>query len=209
MTPAIWYFDFISPFAYLQFARLDQFVGEADIRLKPVLFAALLMHWGQKGPAEIAPKRRFVYRFFKWQADRRGVPFSMPAVHPFDPLPPLRLAVAAGSTREAVRAIFDHIYGQGRLLDSDEAITALGSRIGVHDAVAQLSDRRAKDGLRANTEEAVAGGVFGVPTFVVDGEVFWGDDATDMVRDFLRNRDLFKNGEMQRLSTLPVGPARK
>src|SRR5690349_7880919 len=87
MTEAIWYFDFISPFAYLQFSRLSQFPADLRVTIKPVLFAGLLQHYGHKGPAEIPSKRRFVYRFFKWQAARRGravqhasgAPFSTPA----------------------------------------------------------------------------------------------------------------------------------
>ena len=208
MTKATWYFDFISPFAYLQFTRLDRLAADLDLTLKPVLFPALLAHWGQKGPAEIAPKRRFIYRFFQWQADRRGVPFKMPPVHPFDPLPPLRLAIAAGAGMAAVRAIFSHIYGEGRELASDEDITALGRAIGLPDAVARLSDQRVKDTLRANTAEAIAAGVFGVPTFVVEGELFWGDDAGEMLRDFLADPQLFAGSEMTRLSTMPMGRTR-
>ena len=208
MTPATWYFDFLSPFAYLQFTQFGKFATELDVTLKPVLFPGLLKHWGQLGPAEIPPKRRFVYRFFKWHADRRGVPFKMPPVHPFNPLPPLRLAVAAGATMESVRLIFSHLYGEGSQLDSDQAIAGLGRKIGVHDAVARLSDQRVKDALRANTEEAIAKGVFGVPTFIVEGELFWGDDATEMLRDFLNDRKLFDNSEMTRLSTMPMGHTR-
>lgn len=64
MTKAKWYFDFISPFAYLQLARFSQLPADLDITPVPVVFSALLKHWGQLGPAEIPPKRRFVYRFF-------------------------------------------------------------------------------------------------------------------------------------------------
>src|SRR5579872_3558241 len=84
MAEAIWYFDFISPFAYLQFSRFSQLPADLRVTIKPVLFAGLLQHHGHKGPAEIPSKRRFVYRFFKWQAARRGVPFNMPPVHLFN-----------------------------------------------------------------------------------------------------------------------------
>ena len=91
MTKTTWYFDFISPFAYLQLARFTELPQSLDINLKPVLFGSLLKHWGQLGPAEIPPKRRFVYRFFKWSADRLDLPFIMPPSHPYNPLPALRL----------------------------------------------------------------------------------------------------------------------
>ena len=89
MTEAKWYFDFISPFAYLQLARFSTLPGNLEITAVPVVFGGLLTHWGQLGPAEIPPKRRFVYRFFQWNADRLGVPFAMPPRHPYNPLPSL------------------------------------------------------------------------------------------------------------------------
>src|SRR5207248_1427625 len=75
MTKATWYFDFVSPFSYLQLARFGDLPGDLEVAMKPILFSALLEHWEHKGPAEISTKRRFVYRFFRWQAGRRGIPF--------------------------------------------------------------------------------------------------------------------------------------
>jgi len=63
--------------------------------------------------------------------------------------------------------------------------------------------------LRSNTEEAVSKGVFGVPTFAVDGELFWGVDSTDMLLDYLADPSLFTTGDMARISDLPIGQARK
>jgi 2-hydroxychromene-2-carboxylate isomerase len=207
-SPASWYFDFISPFAYLQFASLKELADDLKIELKPVLVSALLEHWGQKGPAEIPPKRRFVYRFFKWQADRRGVSFKMPAVHPFNPLPPLRLAIAAGSGWAAVHAIFHFIYGEGRNINSDETLAELAALVGIANSSSLVSDKKISGMLRANTEQAISQGVFGVPTIVVDQEIFWGDDATPMLKDYLRDRNLLRSDEMQRISNLPMGLVR-
>jgi len=97
MTKAKWYFDFLSPFAYLQLARFQKLPPNLEVTTVPVVFGAILKHWGQLGPAEIPPKRRFVYRFFQWKADQLGLPFAMPQMHPFNPLPALRLCVAAGA----------------------------------------------------------------------------------------------------------------
>ncbi|MGI9398942.1 MAG: DsbA family protein, partial [Paracoccaceae bacterium] len=107
MTKAKWYFDFISPFAYLQFARFPQLPNNLEITPVPAVFGAILQHWGQLGPAEIPPKRRFVYRFFQWNADQLGIPFTMPPMHPFNPIPALRLCTAAGAGIENTRAVFD------------------------------------------------------------------------------------------------------
>ena len=207
MTEAIWYFDFISPFAYLQFSRFSQLPADLRVTIKPVLFAGLLQHHGHKGPAEIPSKRRFVYRFFKWQAARRGVPFNMPPVHPFQPLPPLRLAIAAGSTSEVVGRIFNFIYGRGRNVES-AALLELGRELGVDNVETRITDPQVKERLRQNTEEAISAGVFGVPSFVARGELFWGDDATDMLLDFIENPALFEDPEMVRLSNMPMGVRR-
>jgi 2-hydroxychromene-2-carboxylate isomerase len=207
MTEAIWYFDFISPFAYLQFSRFSQLPTDLRVTIKPVLFAGLLEQHGQKGPAEIPSKRRFVYRFFKWQAVRRGVPFNMPPMHPFQPLPPLRLAIAAGGTSEAVGRIFDFIYGRGRNVEG-AALLELGRELGLDNIEARITDPQVKACLRRNTEEAISAGVFGVPSFVARGELFWGDDATEMLLDFIKNPALFEDPEMVRLSNMPMGVRR-
>ena len=209
MRKATWYFDFISPFSYLQLARFNELPSDLELTLKPVVFSALLKHWGQKGPAEIPTKRRFTYRFFKWQADQRGIAFTMPARHPFNPIPPLRLAQAKGADLNSVRQIFHFIYGEGRNLNDSAAIDELGLNLGISDAQARISDPLIKQALKDNTDEAIAAGAFGVPTFVADGELFWGDDATQMFIDFLRDADLFRQPDMLRISSMPMGMERQ
>ena len=79
MRSAIWYFDFVSPFAYICLHRLKELPQHLKLEYRPVLFAGLLGHWGQKGPAEIASKRRYTYRWCNWWAERLGIPFRFPA----------------------------------------------------------------------------------------------------------------------------------
>jgi 2-hydroxychromene-2-carboxylate isomerase len=208
MRKAVWYFDFISPFSYLQLACFHELPADLELALKPVVFSALLKHWGQKGPAEIPTKRRFVYRFFKWQADKRGVPFTMPPMHPFNPLPPLRLALVKGADINTVRQIFHFIYGEGRSLDDEGALTEIGERLGISDPASRVSEPAIKETLKSNTDEAIAAGAFGVPTFVVDGELFWGDDSTQMFMDFLHDAPLFQQTDMMRISSMPMGMER-
>ena len=209
MKKAEWYFDFISPFAYLQLARFEQLRAHLDIRPVPVVFGGLLKHWGQLGPAEIPAKRRFVYRLFQWQAQQLGVPFVMPERHPFNPLPALRLCVAAGSEIDHAQAIFDLIYGQGVQPDDPAGIRAMAAAVQLDDPEQPLSDGDVKQRLLDNGAAAIAAGVFGVPTFVVDGQLFWGSDATDMLLDYLNHPELFETTEMQRISQMPMGTVRK
>jgi len=196
-----WYFDFVSPYSYLCFHRL---AGISSVMTyKPVLFAGLLAHWGQKGPAEIPVKRRWTYRWCTWWAQELGIPFRFPAAHPFNPLQHLRLALAAGCTVEAVQRIFDAVWTTGA--DASQGLPTLCSDLGV--PMEKLSDM--KDPLRRNTEEAAARGVFGVPSFVVDGEVFWGADSIEFLKAFLANPAVVRSEEMRRLDALPVAAARK
>jgi len=202
-TPSVdWYFDFVSPFAYLALHRLGEF--SHPVTYKPVLFAGLLNHWGQKGPAEIPAKRRWTYRWCTWWAEELGVPFRFPAAHPFNPLPHLRLALACGNEPRAVKRIFEWIWMSGEHADDPKRFASLCTDLGV--AEAKLGE--VKDQLRANTEEAATRGVFGVPSFVIDGEVFWGADAIDFARAFLADPTTVRNPEMRRVDALPVAAAR-
>tara|TARA_B100000902_G_scaffold324437_1_gene318607 strand:- start:2604 stop:3236 length:633 start_codon:yes stop_codon:yes gene_type:complete len=209
MIKAKWYFDFISPFAYLQFAQFSKLPTNIEITPVPAVFGAILQHWGQLGPAEIPPKRRFVYRFFQWNADQLGIPFAMPPMHPFNPIPALRLCTAVGASIEHTRAVFDLIYGKGIQPDSPEGIQLIGEALNIPNPESAMQDTLVKESLRSNTARATSDGVFGVPSFVIDGEVFWGGDSTEMMLDFLKNPALFKTPEMKRISNMEMGLTRK
>lgn len=206
METVDWYFDFVSPYSYLQCERVAKF--PAPIRPRPLVFAALLNHWGHKGPAEMPSKRTFVYRQVQWLAAREGVVMRFPPRHPFNPIRALRLAIVMGSTFEAVQGIFRHIWREGDDVDSPEGFARLCERLNVADAEARISDPAVKEALRRNGEEAIAAGVFGVPTLAIGGELFWGYDATDMALDYLRDPVAFISEEMRRVDQLPYGATR-
>src|SRR5512141_1498660 len=111
---ATWYFDFISPFSYLQLERVRQWRSRFEITPVPVAFGAILNQLGSIGPAEIPGKREFTYRIAQWQAERAGVTLRFPPAHPFNPLAALRLCIAAGSGWPAVEASFAHLWRYGR-----------------------------------------------------------------------------------------------
>ena len=206
MKKVDWYFDFISPFAYLQFSQFKKFENELNITIHPVVFGALLKHWGQLGPAEIVPKRIFTYRFFKWKADRLGIEYTMPPSHPFNPLPALLSCIAGNSTYEVTKEIFDIIYKQGEQPDQKEGREKLETLLNKYPSeYSELDESALKKILRTNTSRAIENGVFGVPTFVVDRQIFWGGDASDMMLDFIKNPELFSSEEMQRVSSMPMG----
>jgi len=205
MKTAVFYFDFVSPFSYLAQQRVAEVAAEVVYR--PVLFAGLLAHWGNQGPAEISPKRLWTYRHCQWQADEMGIPFRFPAQHPFNPLHHLRLAIAAGATAAAVARIFEAIWTTGADAADAAAFARLCGELNVEGEA--LATPAVKDALRSNTEDAAQRGVFGVPTFEVDGEMFWGADAIDFLKAYLEEPAILRSDEMRRLATLPVGARRK
>jgi 2-hydroxychromene-2-carboxylate isomerase len=176
------YFDFVSPFAYLAFEKMPQALEGCSyvVDYKPVLFAGMLQHWGQKGPAEIDSKRAWTFRHVHWLAAQQGVPMQTPVLHPFNPLALLRLAVACGPNRRVVESIFRHVWTSGGADANDPArLDAL--RLQLAPARDAGSDE-VKSELRQATEDAIALGLFGVPSMVCDGRVFWGLDALPMLR---------------------------
>jgi 2-hydroxychromene-2-carboxylate isomerase len=207
MRTAIWYFDFVSPFAYIGLHRLRELPADVEIDYRPVLFAGLLNHWGQKGPAELPSKRRYTYRWSHWWARSLGLPLRYPAAHPFNPLQHLRLAIACGTRPDAIRRIFDALWTSGGEASDQAAFVALCAELGV--TPDRLGAPEIKAQLRKNTEGAVQAGVFGVPTFGVDGELFWGADSVGFLKAYLADASVLKNDEMRRLDGLPVSAARK
>ena len=197
-----WYFDFISPYAYLQSTHLDALANDAEIECVPVLFAGLLNHWGQKGPAEVAPKKIFSFRQCVWRAHEEGIDFHTPPKHPFNPLRVLRLAIALGNDRAIVQKIFRCIWVDGNLPDDDAGWAAIQETLGVDDGDELTADAQVKAQLLRNGEAAVAAGVFGVPTCRVGVEVFWGADCLDMVCDYLEHPEMFDDDDMRRINTL-------
>jgi len=196
MRSADWYFDFISPFAYLQSEQLAALGTLARIRYRPILFAGLLNANAHKGPAEIPAKRTFTYRFVTWQAKRMGIPIKFPPEHPFNPLALLRLAYACAGppglpNRHVCRTILHHVWRGG----GDPVDAARLAQL-----TQQLAPRRdpagaeVKQALRASTDQAIGLGIFGVPTVQVEQRLFWGLDALEMVAASLRGDPWFDAG---------------
>jgi 2-hydroxychromene-2-carboxylate isomerase len=205
---ATWYFDPISPYVYLQLPDLDRLPPEIDVRPVPVLLAALLKHWGTKGPAEIPAKRLHTYRQCVWLAQSRGLVFRMPPRHPFNPLAALRLLCALGPTLEQVRVTSRFVFEHGGDPSTAEGLRELGKRLEVEEPEALAGAPSAKDKLWANTDQAIAHGVWGVPTFIIGAELFWGADSFPMMLGYLTDPGLFERSEMKGLPALPVGAAR-
>ena len=203
-----WVFDVISPFAYLALKQFGRLPHGTEVDYVPVLFAGLLDHHGQTGPAEIAAKRRFTYRFALWRARKLGLEMRMPPAHPFNPLMALRLIIACGSTRHGVETVFDAVWLHGRDVADPAVIADLGTRLDVSDVQGAITQPSVKQKLRENTEWAIARNVFGVPTFVIGDELFWGQDGFDMALDYLSDPVRFEDERMRAIESIGVGAVR-
>ena len=204
-----WYFDFISPFAWLQLHRLAAIRTRVAVEPVPMLFAAVLDKYEHRGPAEIPGKREFTYQFVQWRAERQQVPLRFPPAHPFNPLQALRLCIAAGTRWDAVESIFAHIWEHGRAADSIDVLRDTATALGIADIEAALSADSVKQQLRANTDQALARGVCGVPTLRIGEALFWGEDATGMALDYLDDPQRFASGEYTRIVSLPQAVQRR
>jgi 2-hydroxychromene-2-carboxylate isomerase len=210
-TEATWYFDVISPFAYLALGEIEELAQRITITWRPILFAGLLEHWKHLGPAEIPPKRIHTYRLCLFEAQRRGIAFRFPPSHPFNPLKPLRLLSALDASPKAVRIVMDRIWRDGLDLSLkenwDATCTALG--LAADRAVDLINAAETKAKLRANTDAAISAKLFGVPTLQIGDELFWGADALPMARAYLDDPGMFKSGEMLRVASMGASASRQ
>jgi 2-hydroxychromene-2-carboxylate isomerase len=211
MKHITFYFDVISPYAYLAFEHLPEALQgiSHQVTYKPVLFAGVLMHHGQLGPAEIAPKREWTYRQVQWLAHQLDVELKLPSAHPFNPLALLRLAVACGANglpnRYVAETLFRHVWRTGLDAESAARIDALTRALKpAHDPNSQVVKALLKD----YTESAVQDGVFGVPTFKVDDKLFFGLDALPMLAAYLKSDAWYSSSAWNSVDKIPIGTAR-
>ncbi|HEY1089558.1 MAG TPA: 2-hydroxychromene-2-carboxylate isomerase [Burkholderiaceae bacterium] len=190
------FFDPLSPYAYLAFEHLpDALQGLSyEVEYLPVLLAPLLKANGQKGPAEIETKRHWTFRQVAWQAHQLSLPLQVPEQHPFNPLALARLCWATAApgrtpSRFAVEQVLRHVWrGEGADANAPARLTALRQQLQPQ----QEPDSDAvKAALRAATDLALALGCFGVPTIAFKGRLFWGFDALPMLAAAMRGEAWF------------------
>jgi 2-hydroxychromene-2-carboxylate isomerase len=217
------YFDFLSPYAYLAWIRVRRQVAlrgnRERVEPKPVLLSGLLGHWGQLGPAEVPAKRTFVIRDCLRIATRDSVPFTFPPTHPFRPLAALRAMLpeaAGGADRQSIAdALWSAAWVRGDDISDEAGVAAALDRAGLEGAAiaARTRDDSVKLALRQNTEDALALGVFGVPTFIVPArqgtELIWGNDRLDDVFDVLDGCDPLDRERFKKMEAIPLGAERR
>jgi 2-hydroxychromene-2-carboxylate isomerase len=208
--------DYLSPYAYLAWTRMPALAARHGRVLEPVpvLLAGLLNALGTVGPAEIPPKRVYVFKHTSRIAHEFGVPLVPPPSHPFNPLLALRVTAAVEDLEarsRLVSALFASTWGGGKGAETPEAVSAAIQAAGL-DAPALLAAAQTpevKDRVRRNTEEALAAGAFGVPSVLVDGEMFFGVDSLGHLERFLRGEDPLSQVDLERWRDLPSSASRR
>jgi 2-hydroxychromene-2-carboxylate isomerase len=145
-----------------------------------------------------------------WLAQQQACPLRMPASHPFNPVSLLRLALACDGqgvpSRYQCEQLFQHVWGEGLEASDPQRLADLQARLA---PVRDPQSDEVKTQLRQATQAAVDKGVFGVPTAVVDGELFWGVDATDMLLGYVAEDPFFRSEAYALAHNLPAAVHRK
>lgn len=207
------YLDFVSPYAWLAFQQLPSTLQGLSVHVeyRPVLLGALLQQNHNPGPAGIPAKRIWTYRHALWLGQHLGVPLDMPRHHPFNPLPLLRIVLQTSNqgaiNRYVTETMFRHVWEGGADAVDSTRLEELRATLQPQLSTAPNGAEQAKQWLRSNTEQATAHGVFGVPAFAVNGEVFWGLDSLPMLRDFLTGHECFTSPAWENAKSLSSGLA--
>ncbi|MFT3765883.1 MAG: 2-hydroxychromene-2-carboxylate isomerase [Minicystis sp.] len=214
-APIVFYFDVISPYAYIAWTQIHALAERhaREVEPAPILFAALLNANGNKGPAEIPSKRVYIFKDVLRTAARLGLPLTPPPAHPFNPLLALRAASApmpAGTRRALIDALFRATWGGGGGVHGEREVAAACAAVGLDPAatLAAATSDEGKARVRARTEEALSRGVFGVPSMWADGELFWGYDAFAHLERFLDGEDPIDDAALAKWAGLPAAASR-
>jgi 2-hydroxychromene-2-carboxylate isomerase len=210
------YFDYISPYSYVAWHQIPAIAARhaQSIEPVPVLFGAVLDAHGTKGPAEVPAKRRYALKDVYRKARRAGLPLALPPAHPFNPLLALRassLALPDDARRRLIDALFAAVWATGEGIEAPGAVARIAGSVGLDGEAIEraASEPTGKARLRAQTDEAIAAGVFGVPTVAVDGELFWGVDALDLLDAYLEQREPVPPELIARWEALPASAIRR
>ena len=198
------YFDYISHNAYLAWSQLGPLAHRYNLEVEPVpvLFAGLLNANGQLGPAEIPAKASWMARDVIRKATLLGVPLAPPASHPFNPLLSLRVSsvpLPEGQLEPLVQALFEATWVRGLDVSDVEVVASIASDVGLNgeELVARAGSAEIKSRLRAQNDDAIKVGVFGVPSMVVDSEVFWGFDDFPHLELYLLGEDPLRGADLE------------
>ena len=185
------YFDLSSPYSYLAATQIGKMVARhgAELRWRPVVLAAVFKAAGNSMPAQSPPKAKYMFDDLQRWAKRLHVPFTFTTRFPVNAMKAHRLLCACelahgpGEAARLARVLFDALWTHDQDLTSNEVLEKLTQQLGLPGAtlLAATEAQSVKDRLRANTDEAIARGMFGAPAFYVGDELYFGNDRLDFV----------------------------
>lgn len=187
------FFDLSSPYSYLASTQM-QALGErtgAAIAWRPMVLGAVFKAVGNEMPARVPAKARWMAQDLQRWADHYGVPWRMSSYFPANTIKAMRLILVDDRrAADVARAGFAAMWAEDRDPSRDDELRRVAERGGLDPAtaLAAIDSPAIKDRLRANTDEAIARGAFGAPTFLVGDELFWGNDRLHFVEAALRRK---------------------
>ncbi len=191
--PIQFLFDYLSPYSYIAWTQIQDLAKRyhRSIEPRPVLLAGLLNATGQKGPAEVEAERLYIFKDICRTAQFLGIPFSPPPFHPFNPLLALRISSLPLEPKiqlKIVDNLFATVWGEGKEISDRNTIYTLLISMGLdgNALIEQAETVESKTRLKTNTEKALEVGIFGVPSILVEGELFWGYESFQNLERFLQ-----------------------
>ena len=210
------YLDFVSPYTYLALARAHEFARANQVvwQLRPVVYGALLGATELVGPVEVPAKRRYTHRDILRSARLSAIPLVGPPEHPFRSLEALRTLCLFRHDQRALElavGLAESCWGDGKPLTDLAVIEEVVAGLGL-DATAlgeRISEEAVKRDLQDLTREALESGIFGVPTFEYEGDIFWGHDRLDHLATRLKGELADLGPELDEMERRPSGVTRK
>ena len=186
-------FDFGSPYSYLAYNYLSPIKETgARIDLKPVLLGGIFKATGNQPPATVQKKGEYMFKDIQRWSNKLDVSFKMNPYFPILTVPHMRGAILAQKKNileDYMQSMFDSMWLKGLNLNDQEILTKVASESGIdpNDFAEGISSDEIKDELRLNTQFAIDKGAFGVPTYFLENEIFWGIDSIKFLLESLKN----------------------
>ena len=186
-------FDFGSPYSYLAYNYLSPIKeAGAQIDLKPVLLGGIFKATGNQPPATVQKKGEYMFKDIQRWSNKLDISFKMNPYFPILTVPHMRGAILAQKKdilEDYMQSMFNSMWLKGLNLNDQEILTKVASESGIdpNDFAEGISSDEIKDELRANTQFAIDKGAFGVPTYFLENEMFWGIDSIKFLLESLKN----------------------
>ncbi len=186
------YFDFLSPYSYLAWTWVRE--QALDFDYIPVSIPSIVASFETKGPAQIEPKRNYLFKDLLRKTKLLNVPFTTPKHLPFNALYALRLALkstAGDQQKTIIDTIFRAGWEHGLDIGSDDELKKIFAEKGLdcQEFFPKMENKEARHALKRNIENCLQAGMFGVPSFKVGEEIFWGHDSIEFLKMYLNGMD--------------------